>query len=174
MKILSGFLIAIPLALFSSLGIGNEEPITIFGLNVAMTKDQVIAEMKKRDLNCDSGPPLKNKEMLGFDEVLFCKKEGEGSSSVGIEFSNGKIVKIDISCDLLGICDYSLKAAGKALVDSTNIDRLEYEKQSGGFDAFCSSGKAGDKICVLGILGGQARNIRLLNYHFGNPKPSFK
>lgn len=164
MKILSSLLIAIPLVFFSSLGIGNEGPITILGLNVAMTKDQAIKVINNRGLKCED-------KASDGNGLLDCTME-KRPRGISIRFSNGKIDVILISCFLFNMCEYSLEDGGQALVDSTIIGSLQHEKKFN-TDAFCSNGKAGDKVCLFGFEG-KVDFLTVEKYTYGSPKPSFK
>jgi hypothetical protein len=186
-------LVILPVFLISSLAIAGNDPIRVFGIDVSMTKELIVAELKNRGVGCDENESGDlyctnlNSEDSGLssdDAMAFVLGfAGENPYAIRINgFSNGSGPEnIKIGCTFLGICEYTLKNAAEMLVDSVNVSSLDYEPDAAvtallesSVDRFCGVGDAGDKVCIsASMMVPNTGDVALYRASYGRQKPSF-
>jgi hypothetical protein len=144
-----------------------ERPITLAGVNVGMTRKEVITRLEKRGYSCRA-------ENIGSDSPCEVIKDDCKAScikgSAKIKLSTGAhetTPDILFSCEVFDVCGYD----PFQLVDSLSANgiRLLTLKNEDGADPYCGLGPARDKLCIKHSSG-----IGLFRYYHGKPRPSFK
>ncbi len=107
-------------------------PITIAGINLFMTAEEIISTAKSRSLNCFIT------EGVGAnsgDRGYCCSKKGRCDGfrnkhkGLSFRFKSGTktIKRIDISCQVTNSCGLEIRDIAKILVDKGIINHLDYE-----------------------------------------------
>ena len=139
------------------------EPITLLGVNLAMSRDDIIDVLAGHGFSCNGGS-----EML-------CEAEN-ASVRVGND-------QITFTCGIFGSCDHGIRDISEALVEDRIVPKMErrfdtiepFEALGNAVqgEQYCGTGPEGDILCVQmnitnnpfifikrGSLGGRQMNFR--------------
>lgn len=143
--------------------LASSEPITLLGVNLAMSRDEIVGVLAGRGFTCDGAL------------VMSCEVE-RASLHVGED-------QLTFSCEIFDFCDRSIREIASALVDDGVVPRMErrfdtlepFEALGNSVQGvqYCGSGPKGDIVCVQmnvrtdpfifikrGELGGSRMNFR--------------
>ena len=145
------------------------DPISILGIDVSMPQKTFSETLSKRGFTCKVG--TKDTVFSAGSPYIQCTKDPKFSESEVVAVFNSasnEIQIIQILCSATGTCRFPLEEIAKNLVDSINVDSLNYESFRDS-SSYCGKGDDGDKICLL-----SDKNIRIERGTYGVSKPSFK
>lgn len=156
-------------------------PLTILGINMAMSWQEAYNILSTRGFTCiTTGPPSVDCKK-GSADVTFLNSD----ISLFAHNKSGCLAILNFNCDAINLCDYSYREQGQALVNHFNgLDTLQYGPLFPNAsdpllaDKFghCGRGPAGDRICIQenefpGI--GKGTSFFLLEGTFRKEKPTF-
>lgn len=160
-------LIVLSTSLSATAAMAAEKPLTLLGVNVGMSRKEVITRLEKRGFACRAEHPLTDRpcEVANADCKAACVKE-----NAKIKLGTGAhetTPDILFSCEVFDVCGYDPFQLVDAL--SANGIRLQTLRNEDGADPYCGLGPAQDKLCIKHSSG-----IGLFRFFFGKPRPSFK
>ena len=150
----------------------SADPISIFGVDWSMTKEERIETFEAKGYNCY----WKKSQFKNGTPDLVCENDA------GATFSPGDSWGMTFSCGVYNGCEYTHEEVAQRVVDAGVVPVLTGEGEQDMFNAtsYCAEGDDGDKLCVnvsgefglnLGLRWGETY-ILLEKGSFGAPPPA--
>ena len=181
---------------------GLAAPITVFGLNVAMSKAEIIEELEERQFSCRDlqvagllclklfreGELVKVSE-LDEREALFAmqtavsSQNGGGGIAVRLNTEEATPSVIEIGCGVVGICNKSLTEAAQAYGEELGLEEIKSQPLNPvmpgmpgagvSIPRWCAEGEDGDLFCVKGTPASDATvALHLFRQNFSSKNAS--
>lgn len=127
---------------------GNKYPsdITIFGLDWSMSGLEMIRLVNSRGYSC----------AVYEASDLFCRRQDNRNISISISSHS-----IKFPCETFSMCDQEVEAIAQQLVDSKDLDVMEFNRKIQGYNmpAYCGKSPEGNFVCVSSFLFGPQINF---------------
>ena len=163
----------IALLLCMSPTLAAAEPVTVAGLNIAMSLDEARLVVEDKGFNCAEltrevhcGEPIN--ETIGYKEGWDLSDAILVTGVAAILVPKGdELSAVGIGCRLINACDYTVRQLAQALVDNDIINALEGGVDNDGNTFYTGVGPSGDAIRVNSFGGGPTIVVERGSYGSG-------